>query len=258
MGFSFDGISSSDMKIKARLTAWQVLPAVRNNTLTISGKPGVADFGCVSRERMLTISCNVYPQKSFKDLVDVLDKVAAWLDPTKGSKHLIFDEIPGRYFEARLNEQVDCNRILRTAGSFDLVFICPDPYAYAENDEAFTIKKAGDSKITRTVGNTESNPVFYLKGVISSGGSTYISIITNDIEMKVVGPLAEEETLVIDTALMTAKVIDKDGSTIRNGLPSLQALEFPTLVNGDNEVSIFINGDADFKELKIQAKSRWR
>ena len=57
--------------------------------------------------------------------------------------------------------------------------------------------------------------------------------------------------------MVTAKVIDETGGTLRNGLPSLQDLNFPILRKGVNHIEIAAE-NATFTELKIQAKSRWR
>jgi phage-related protein len=100
-------------------------------------------------------------------------------------------------------------------------------------------------------------PVFLLKGIIPSGASTYVSLKTNDEELRVIGVLAAGETLVIDSGLVTAKVVDGTGETLRNGLPLLQELNFPILRKGANSVTITAIG-ATFTELQIQAKSRWR
>ena len=85
----------------------------------------------------------------------------------------------------------------------------------------------------------------------------YVSLKTNDEELRVVGPLAAGETLVIDSGLVTAKVVDSTGETLRNGLPLLQELNFPILRKGTNIITITATG-ATFTELQIQAKSRWR
>ena len=41
MGFIYKGISSQSMKIRARLTKWQVSPALRNSFETVPGKAGI-------------------------------------------------------------------------------------------------------------------------------------------------------------------------------------------------------------------------
>jgi len=257
MGFIYNGISSQGMRIRARLTNWQFSPALRNSYVTVPGKSGVADFGSDSAERNITVRCGVTPQRSFAELVTLLDGVAEWLDPSRGLGALILDDVPSRYFMARLSESVDCERLLRAAGSFDLKFVCPDPHAYALTDETYTITAAGSHEIRRLIGSAASEPVYSLKGVISSGASTYITLRTNAAELRVVGALAFGETLVIDSGMVTAKVVDEQGATLRNGLPCLQELNFPVLQKGANTVAISTTG-AVFTELKIQAKSRWR
>lgn len=257
MGFVFDGISSSDMKIRARLTSWQMLPDIQNNTQMISGKAGVADYGCIVKERIIKVSCNIYPQKNFQALVRILDDVAEWLNPEKGTRKLIFDEIPDRFFEARLYGKVDCERILRAAGAFELTFICPDPHAYSVYEEEFSINEMGATEVYRIFGNTESFPVYRLSGVMPTSEAG-IRISTNGVALTVSGPLSVGETLVVNTALMTAKVVDSEGETLRNGLPLLKSINFPVLQQAKNEIAISCNGDAVFSELVIEAKSRWR
>lgn len=257
MGFIYNGISSQSMKIKARLTSWQASPSLRNSFVSIPGKYGVADFGSDSAERTITVHCNIYPQRSFAALVSVLDNMAEWLDPARGAKQIIFDDISDRYFTARLSESVDCERLIMSAGSFDLKFVCPDPHAYTLTDETYTITATSTHEVRRLKGNTDSEPVYLLKGVIPSGTASYTSLITNDEKLRIIGPLALGETLVIDTGKVTAKVVDSQGETLRNGLPCMQELNFPVLKKGVNTIQISAVG-ATFTELKIQAKSRWR
>ena len=257
MGFIFNGIASQGMKIRARLTAWQASPTLRNSYVSIPGKAGVVDFGCDSAERVILVRCGVMPQKSFAALVEILDNMAQWLDPTDGLQELVLEDVPDRYFMARLSESVDCERLLRTAGAFDLKFVSPDPHAYALTDETFTISTTGTHEVRRIKGNTRSEPIYLLRGVISSSDSTYISIRTNDSEVRIIGALASGETLVIDTGRVTAKVVNAQGNTLRNGLPCMQELNFPVLRKGANTVIISMVG-ATFTELRIQAQSRWR
>lgn len=258
MGFTFNGVTSKSMKIRARLSSWQASPSLRNFYETVPGKAGVADFGCDSAERTIKVECSVFPQKNFLALVAVLDNMAEWLDPTRGQGQLILDDVPDRYFMARLSEAVDCERLLRSAGQFTLSFICPDPHAYALADETYTFSETGTHMAVRHTGNTDSYPVYALKGSIPSGTGSYVSIITNGAELRVTGPLAAGETLLVDSALVTAKVADASGNTLRNGLPLLAELNFPVLSKGHNTVAVSTAGNTAFAELKIQAGSRWR
>ena len=57
----------------------------------------------------------------------------------------------------------------------------------------------------REIGNTDSEPVYSLQGTISSGT---IVLTTNGETLRVIGPLAADEVLVIDTGMVTAKVTE--------------------------------------------------
>ena len=65
MGFIYNGISSQSMKIRARLTKWQVSPSLRNSFEIAPGKEGIADFGCDISERNIIISCSVLPAQFY-------------------------------------------------------------------------------------------------------------------------------------------------------------------------------------------------
>ena len=259
MGFTYNDTASADMGIRARLTSWQVCGSLRNYTSAIPGRSGVADFGADFDYREILVSCSIPPKRTFAALVSVLDDLAEWLDPTGGLKELVFDDVPDRYFMARLQEKIDCERLLvRSAGSFDLKFFCPAPFAYAVTDETYTISATGASTITRTKGNIASNPIYRIEGVITSSASNYITITTNGSELKIVNAvLSSGETLVIDSDMMTAYVEDSNGDVLRNGLPYLEELNFPSLDVGSNIVVVAAN-NATFTSLEIQAKSRWR
>ena len=88
--------------------------------------------------------------------------------------------------------------------------------------------------------------------------NNYITITTNGSQLKVVNAaLAAAETLVVDTDMMTSWVENADGNVLRNGLPYLSELNFPSLEVGDNTITVEEN-NAEFTSLEIQARSRWR
>jgi phage-related protein len=157
----------------------------------------------------------------------------------------------------QLNKEIDCERILSSAGSFELTFICPDPNGYAITDEQFIFSTTGSHELVRNIGNINSYPIYQLKGNIDSSSSSFVTITTNDEELKLIGRLASNEILVIDSLLLTAKVTDLNGNTLRNGLPILDELNFPILNKGSNEIIINTN-NATFSELNILANSCWR
>ena len=107
-------------------------------------------------------------------------------------------------------------------------------------------------------GNVDSEPVYLRAGSDPFGGFKLCFNYYKRRELRITGPLSADEILVIDTGMVTSKVTDSAGNTIRNGLPCLQELNFPMLRRGMNAVAIQTAGGASFSELRIQAKSRWR
>ncbi len=256
MGFIFDNIVSKDMKVKARLLSYSVVPSLRNKSIEISGKDGLYDFGCELSERNIVFDCYIFPQISKVKLLEIADNLATTLDPKKGVRKLILDDMPQRFFHARLTEGIDIEKLIQNSGAFTLSFMAFDPYGYAISDETFEVTTTTETTITRTKGNADSFPVYEIKASIPLSTDTLI-ITTNNVELIIKGGLMENETLMIDSALMTAKVLDESGAIIRNGLLHLDDFNFPTLYGGQNTISIIENG-ATFQTIKIKANSRWR
>ena len=258
MGFSFDGITSKSMGIASRMAEEKRVPELKNHTIQVAGRDGVLDLGSSLSERVIGISCFIPPKRTMAGLLKCKDDIVSWLSPDKGVCALMLDTEPGRVYYARLQEGVTFERVVRLAATFDLTFFCPDPYGYAAEDEVFSITAQGNHVVNRTLGNLYSNPVYRLKGILASGAGRYISIITNGVELRIANAvLSASETLVVDTVKMTAWVEDADGNTLRNALPYISELNFPTLDAGLNTVEVAAS-NATFTELEIQAKSRWR
>ncbi|MCB6993255.1 phage tail family protein [bacterium 210820-DFI.6.37] len=258
MGFSFDGISSKSMGIASRMATENRVPELKNRTISMAGRDGLLDLGASLSERVVGISCFIPPKRTAAELLECKDEIVSWLSPEKGLCALVLDTEPGRVYYARLQEGVAFEKVVRFSAIFDITFFCPDPFGYAAEDEVFTITAAGSHTVRRRLGNLYSNPVYRLKGVLASGAGRYISITTNGVELKIANAvLSASETLVVDTEKMTAWVEDADGNTLRNALPYIDELNFPTLDAGLNTVAVAVS-NAAFTELEIRAKSRWR
>lgn len=258
MGFSFDGTTSKSMGILTQMTTENRVPELRNQTIEIAGKNGLLDLGCSLSERVIEISCFIPPKKTWEDFLECKDSIISWLNPEKGLCALTLDTEPGRVYYARLQSGVSFEKSVRRTAAFNLTFFCPDPFGYAAEDEIFEITGTGTSTVTRVLGNAESEPLYEIRGVIGNGSTSYISITTNGEELKIAGAsLTAEEVFVVDAGKMTAYVMDEDGNVLRNGLPYIDELNFPSLEAEDNSVTVE-SSNATFTSLTIQAKSRWR
>lgn len=258
MGFTFDGTTSKSMGIATRIATENRVPELNNRTIEIAGCDGLLDLGASLSERIIPVSCFIPPKRTATELLECKDNIVSWLNPDKGLCELSLDTEPERVYYARLQSGVTFERVVRFSATFDLTFFCPDPYGYAVEDDVFTITETGSRTVTRSKGNAESKPVYRLKGVLTSGTGRYITITTNGEELKIVNAvLSNGETLVVDSDKMTAWVEDSGGNTLRNALPYIDEINFPTLNAGSNTVSVAVS-NATFTELEIQAKSRWR
>jgi predicted phage tail component-like protein len=212
------------------------MPDFTNHTITVSGREGIFDFGETIGERKIEISCFIPPGKGDADFLTRKDEIIAWLNPDIGLCPLILDKEPGRIYQARLEGGFSFDKAVRNSCTFDLVFFCPDPYAYAKEDECYEITETGTHEVIRDLGNASSLPVYSLTADLPK--EKHVVLNTNGKIMQEEGPLSENEILVIDSSLMTAKVIDAGGNMLRNGLPLLSAMDFPFFKPGTNTIVI--------------------
>lgn len=252
MGFTFNGITSKSMGIPSRMTVENRIPSLRNSTAEIAGKHGVVDFGSKFSEREIDIECLIPYCKTQAELLALKDKLTGWLNPDSGVYELILDTEPDRVYYARLRDGVSFDRLTRQSASFELPFFCPDPYAYATEDEVFTL--TADGIITRTLGNVESHPVYEVRGILANTNRT-LTFSVDGVEVTAKGPLADGEVLYIDTDNMTAWIEGTTG-VIRNALGSITELNFPYLSVGENVITLS-SDNGTFTSLTINAKSRW-
>lgn len=252
MGFTFNGISSKSMGIATRMDSESRIPDIRSQTDTLAGRHGVLDFGETFSARKIEIDCFIPPGQTDAGLLNLKDRIAGWLNPDQGLCPLALDREPGRVYYARLEDGLSFERVVRNTGRFTLVFFCPDPFAYAVQDEVYTL--AGSADVTREKGNCPSAPLYEVRGSLHDERQR-IRITVNGEILEAAGPLLSSEALQVDAAEMTAKAVDAAGRE-RNALAQLTALNFPYLKAGRNTVTIGVEGGS-FTQLKIYARSRW-
>jgi predicted phage tail component-like protein len=245
MGFKFNGRTSQSFGLATRMTKENRMPDFTNNTITVPGREGLFDFGETGGERKIEISCFIPPGKSDEDFLARKDEIIAWLNPDIGLCELILDKEPGRVYKARLDGGFSFDKAVRNSCTFDLTFLCPDPYAYAEKDESYEFTAPGTVTVKRNLGNADSLPTYFFSADLPKGKSAVVT--TNGKKLEVTGKLDKDEILVIDSALMTAKVTDASGNTLRNGLPLLTSMNFPILKPGDNTIDV----DAESTTAKV-------
>lgn len=250
-GFSFDGVHSCSYGVYLAKSPFLLLPELTNYFETIPGREGVLDYGSNYQQREIKLSCMVLAV-SEQDLKEKSRAIAAWLDPAKGLKRLIFDAEPDKFYLARVTGSVQVEQVAKQ-GRFEVSFTAPDPYAYALVDEVFTYAQAGSYTFERD-GTAISYPKIEIKGTNIKGSGT-IRITLNDKSMGYTGDLSSSELLVIDSDLLTAyKEVNGQRTSAINDIDSV---DFPVTKPGQNEVVITVQGVATVTEVKIYSRTRW-
>lgn len=250
-GFSFDGVHSSTYGIYLAKSPFLLLPELTNYFETIPGREGVLDYGSNYQQREIKLSCMVLAV-SEQDLKKKSRAIAAWLDPAKGLKRLIFDAEPDKFYLTRVTRGVQVEQIAKQ-GRFEVTFTAPDPYAYALDDQIFTYTQIGSYTFERD-GTAISYPKIEIKGM-NTKGSGIIRITLNGRGVGYTGDLSSSELLVIDSDLLTAyKEVNGQRTSAINDIDSV---DFPVTKPGQNEVVITVQGVATVTEVKIYSRTRW-
>lgn len=202
----------------------EVLPSQRSNIEVIHGRHGAFDLGAELEPRQFELRCAV-KASTRSELLHRMRQIAALFNPANGVQPLVFDSEPAKTYYARVNSNVDLQSIL-TYGTFDLVFIAPDPFAYGQEITASV--NDGDS-ITLTNAGTWSTP---LTITMQASGQDVVdpAVTVGSKQIKYTGTLAVGSTLTIETDKMTAVL---DG---QNALANITG-EFMMLQPGDSQAT---------------------
>jgi len=166
-------------------------------------------------------------------------------------KVLIIQDEPDKYIKAILEGNSDLENFYRL-GKGTITMIAPDPFYYAIEDDTFTFTDSVVHNFSRK-GNTDSYPTIEINGV-SSGGS--FKVIANDYAMTFTGNLASGESLLLNSELLTASIVDADG-LVTSAIPYLDNLDFSVFNSGVNSIKIEANEGAVLGNYFIRCNSRW-
>lgn len=173
MAFTYNGTHSDAMGVTVMGIRRDFLPPITPRTITVPGRPGSYWYGHDYGAREITIDVFVRGT-SLADLRIKLRNIANWLKPDGGPKPLVFDDEPDKQYFAVLADRTELEQIL-WHGRGTLTFVCPDPYAYGELEQAQFIITENDQSVTlENAGNT-STPV---QLVIKNQGDTPINGFT--------------------------------------------------------------------------------
>lgn len=141
---------------------------------------GPAEFHGVNyQEGSIVLDC-VVRGSSRADLHSKMDAIVLLLDPTLGNKRIDLDEIPDRFWYARLVSGIPAPQKGQMSTTFQLRFETVEhAHSTAEDDDTFTIESSPDSFSVDSggaIGGTApARPVWYIRN--TSGGTLTNQII---------------------------------------------------------------------------------
>lgn len=255
--FTFNGVTNSTMGINVNRKNITGIPQLNNQYQELVADDGILDFGTFFTEKYINFECNFNPESSLTNFQAKIDALNAYLNPKLGVKNLILDETPTRQYFARIGSGLDFTKLVRTGANFNLSFICPDPYHYtiASTNIQYT---SGGSKSPSIGGNATVNPVITLIADIDPTDDHIILNFNNDEDIiEVKDTIESTYKLVIDCINKTVKYINISSSLEYNGLPYLEKIAFPEMLNGTNSLEITIGSGASMTSLDIDYNARY-
>jgi predicted phage tail component-like protein len=220
-------------------------------TVTIPGMDGQLFAGQTQKAREFPILLKVTGASS-SDLIDRLDRVTAWL--AAGPARLVFDELPDRFWTARLASALEFEgdgRDFRVTQQITMT--ADDPHPYAVIDDQATITTT-TTIFTRSKGNTGSHPTIRVKAQLTSSQTLTLTLWGQTVT--ITGPLTSTQVAVLDCQQWLFTIENTSGSVIGNLAPQLSTLDRITCPVGGGPVTWAKTGGT-LSSIQIQANSRW-
>lgn len=209
-----------------------LLPPTRDMTEEIPGRHGEIDFGTEFKARPLELHVATIEGLSPLEKEELRRKIAMYLNPTIGTKKLVFLDDPDKEYNVKYSGKITPNN-QPTWFDFTIPFKMCDPLIYDGNE-------------TVLVGSgTLNNNGTYETGIIVeiAGHYTNPSITIGSDTLAYTGTIPEGQKLIIDTDLMTAKLNGTNALANYNG-------KFPKVKPGQTSVTAGSN-------VTIKLKNKW-
>lgn len=197
----FAGVDSSAVGVRCFPQIGQYIADGDSQTVRLPGRDGELFLSATqgAAEFPITVRADAANAAASRTL---LDGVAAWL--SRGPAQLVFDELPDRYWTARLRGGLAWSL---GAGSYrvvsNIVMRADDPHAYALTDDTAVLTAPGT--VARTKGNAPSRPTVWVTGTLTSGQSVTLNLWSKTVTLT--GPLSAGEVALLDYRDYTFRVV---------------------------------------------------
>ena len=177
-GFTFRGQHCSLFSVN--LLSYRINdPDIREYEDEADGRPGTLDYGTEYGKRSIDLKIDIVPDATPFRLRQ--SQIYNWLKPTSPAGILVFDEIPDRFFYAKLTGRLSPEQFNRY-GTFDLTLKCTDPFAYGPERIHESIITASSTPIDIQSFGTEPTPPLI---ELTNTGSTTINRLKLQVEYQI-------------------------------------------------------------------------
>ncbi len=153
-GFTFRGQHCSLLGVN--LLSYRInSPELREYEDEADGRPGALDYGTELGKRAIDITIDIVTNDTPFKLRQ--SQIYNWLKPTLPAGVLIFDEIPDRFFYAKLSSKLSAEQIIKY-GIFEFTMKCTDPFAYGPERIMESVITADGTNYDIVSAGTESTP----------------------------------------------------------------------------------------------------
>ena len=162
-----------------------LFPRIKERTEEIPGRHGEISFGSKLEPRLLELHVVVNEEFPFDEREKRKRQIAGYLNPTMGTKVLVFADEPDKQYFVKHAGMIDIDRQYTSWFEFTIPFKCSDPYIYSKLN--IKEKLITDSLTTINLSDNDSMdtlPIIIVEneGVTDVGGFTisYLQEIEGD------------------------------------------------------------------------------
>lgn len=216
-GFRFKGKHSNEFGIVVESVTRPLMSSLDPKTVKIPNRAGQFFFGIEKGMRVFTVKCHLIIENT--DWIwDLAHDINSWLVSDE-EEELIFDHETDITYYAFVSGETPLEKSY-THGTFDLTFVCPDPYGYGPEFESAEIT-ASPTNVT-IAGYEPTHPIVVAN---FTEPSTYFTLATKHAHIHLGSPAGVTETKVAKEVKrisdrMTSLASWVNHGTIENGTPS--------------------------------------
>lgn len=198
---------------------YELLPATRDNTEEIPGRHGEIDFGTELKARLLELQVVTPDGLNVREKSRLKSLYAMYLDPTKGTKKLVFADDIEKTYMVKYSGKIDLDNYA-TWLKFTIPFKMSNPFIIGSFEKTLI----GSGTLVNE-GTEETGLIIEI-----NGSATNPSLTIDGETLSYNHAISTGQKLIIDTERQTARIGDMNTLDDYNGV-------FPMLQPGETKVT---------------------